>query len=156
MATLEMIHVGEDGTRSAGTRVLGPVTAGRVPEAQRLDFLPRHFGRRMMAFETQVYTELADLCEGYNGGLWAFFDLSNGGCYMAPSDPSFALVQPSNTFEGTVSGDAAGIIATLYALSRLAFQYEAEAGMRFTERFHQLREYALAHAEAAAILRAID
>lgn len=156
MATLEMIHVGEAGTRSVGARVGAPVTARRVPEAERLDFLPRHFGRRMMAFETQVYTGLAELCARYDGGFWAFFDLSNDGCYMAPCEPSYALVQPSNYFEGTVSGDAAGIIATLYALSRLAFQYEGEAGERFTERFYQLRTFALAHAEAGAIFRAID
>lgn len=72
---------------------------------------------------------------------------------MAPVGDAYDIAAP-NGYSGTVSGDAAGIIATLYALSHLAFRFEAVAVL--SERFHQLREFALAHREAAAILAAID
>jgi hypothetical protein len=47
-----------------------------------------------------------------------------------------------------------GLIATLYAFSHLAFKFESVEV--FAERFHQLREFALEHAESRTILAAID
>jgi len=63
-------------------------------------------------------------------------------------------IQAPNGHSGTVSGDAAGIIATLYALSQLAFRFEEATVL--SDRFHQLREFALDHREAVAIFEAID
>jgi hypothetical protein len=53
-----------------------------------------------------------------------------------------------------MSADAAGITPCLFALSHLSFQmiqHESTAN-----HFHQLREFALEHAEASVILAAID
>lgn len=130
------------------------ITAREVPEAERLDFLPHHFGQRMLQLERNVYAQLGHLCEQYHGGYWHFYTLSNGGCYLAPAGDHYHLLQPANQFEATVSADAAGIIATLYALGSLAFNYQDEA--IFTERYHQLRDFAHSHAESKAIFRAID
>ena len=127
--------------------------ATKVPEAYRLAFLPRHFGRLFMQVESSIYGHMRGLCPGYTGGFWEFFELSNGGCYMAPAGEAFEIQAP-NGHSGTVSGDAAGIIATLYALSHLAFRFEEVTVL--SDRFHQLREFALGHREAAAILEAID
>jgi len=127
--------------------------ATKVPEGYRLAFLPRHFGRLFMQVESSIYGHMRDLCPGYTGGYWEFFDLINGGCYMAPAGDAFEIHAP-NGHSGTVSGDAAGIIATLYALSHLAFRFEEATVL--SDRFHQLREFALDHGEAAAILAAID
>jgi hypothetical protein len=35
------------------------IVATMVPEAQRLSFLPRHFGRQMMIFEEDLYTHMS-------------------------------------------------------------------------------------------------
>lgn len=79
--------------------------------------------------------------------------MSNGGCYLAPRGGAYALIAP-NGFEATVSGEVAGLIASLYAFSHLAFKYQATDV--FSERYHQLREFALEHAESGVILAAID
>ena len=129
------------------------ITATPVPENYRLAFLPRHFPRYFMQAESAVFLHMSNLCARYTGGYWEFFDLSNGGCYLAPRDGAYALVAP-NGFEATVSGDVAGLIASLYAFSHLAFKYQATDV--FSERYHQLREFALEHAESEAILAAID
>jgi hypothetical protein len=109
----------------------------------------------MLRFEQQVYRELGELAEGYSGGYWEFYDLTNGGCYLAPAGEPLQLTQPSNGFEAIISADAAGIIATLYALSSLAFQLHEQTDV-FTKHYHRLRDYALEHAETAQILAAID
>lgn len=56
--------------------------------------------------------------------------------------------------EATVSANVGGLIATLYAFSALSFEFESVEV--FAERFHQLREFALEHTDAALILAAID
>jgi hypothetical protein len=139
----------EEGTSDTGS----PVLATLVAEAERLDFLPRHFGRQMMTFETAVYAQIRFLASEYSGGYWTFHDLSNGGCFMAPRGPSLRIVAP-NGFDETMDAESAGIVATLYALSALSFKYPAVDV--FATRFHQLRDFALGHAKAGAILEAID
>jgi hypothetical protein len=56
----------EEGTSDTGS----PVLAMLVAEAERLDFLPRHFGRQMMTFETAVYAQMRLLSTEYSGGYW--------------------------------------------------------------------------------------
>lgn len=131
------------------------VIATLVPDHQRLDFLPRHFGRHMLTFEQYLYSRLSELSRDYTGGWWKFFTLDNGGCYCAPATPEvLRIVVHSNDFEGTLSADAAGITVTLFSLSELAFRFPLVEV--FSTRFHQLRDFAGEHAEARLIFRAID
>jgi hypothetical protein len=131
------------------------VTAALVSDANRLNFLPRHFGRQMMAVEQEIFTQMRELCEDYNGGYFQFYDLSNGGCFIAleTSEP-LKIAVDGNGYEGTMSAEAAGITATLFALSALSFRFSHIE--RLVERYHQLREFAGDHAEAGAIFAAID
>jgi len=134
-----------------------PIVASLVPEDRRLDFLPRHFGTHMMLVETQIYHQFANLAPQYRGGYWEFFDLSNGGCYLAPGQDFFRLIHPGGAFDATVSGDAAGIVASLYTFSHLAFHFEHNPfGDRLSHFFHLLRDYAAHHPEASLIFRIID
>ena len=129
------------------------IAATIVPEHYRLGFLPRHFGRYMMQVEAAVFGHMGNLCPAYSGALWQFYDLSNGGCYLAPDRGAYALAAP-NGYEGTLSADAAGLIASLYTFSHLAFKFQSVEV--FSDRYHQLREFAIEHAEVQAILAAID
>jgi hypothetical protein len=129
------------------------ITATRVAEDHRLDFLPRHFKGWMLIFEGAVYARLRHLCAHYHGGYWEFFDLSNGGCYMAPACGEFHLQAP-NGYEGTVDADTTGVIVTLYALSHLSFQHPTKDV--FAKHFHELRDFAMDHPQASAIFAAID
>jgi hypothetical protein len=136
-----------------------PVTASLVSLDSRMDFLPKHFGmRRFITGESMVYMHLRNLCEDYiSGAFWHFLELSNGGFYMAPDLDKTLRIQALNGFMGELTADAAGIVATMYALGHLAGMLEGtEEGDPIIDRYHWLREFALDHAECGAIMRAID
>jgi antirestriction protein len=131
-----------------------PIVARRVAEHQRLQTLPEHFGRRMMQVEALVYQYMRELSRTYRGGFWHFYDLSNGGFYMAPSDDAQVLIHvEGNDYEGSLSADAVGIVVSLFALCQLSAQYQSST---FVEHYHWLRDFALDHAECRAIFAAID
>ena len=130
------------------------VRAMRVPDSKRLNTLPRHFGRQLMMGEALVYQSLQSVCKTYPGGLWDFFELTNGGFYMRPHMEGPLHIQCEvNGFSGQMSCDAAGIMACLMAFNVLAW-HTREA--HFAEMFYQLRDFAAQHAEAASIFAAVD
>lgn len=132
----------------------GKITATAVAESERIRCLPKHFGARMMIVEHTIYHFMSQFVESYRGGLWEFYELSNGGFYMAPKiDSPVELGIPTNGFEAKVSADAAGIIVCLFALSHLSFKYEDE---RIAEHYHLLFDYACQHPESSDICGAID
>jgi hypothetical protein len=131
------------------------IVATIVPEAERLDFLPRHFGPLMLNVERQIYSWLSTLSSDYSGGYFNFYDLSNGGAYIAPATPErFRIAVRTNDFSGTLTADATGITVTLFALSHLAFHFPRIETL--STRFHQLRDFAAEHAERRLIFQAID
>ena len=130
------------------------VTATEVSEAKRLDALPKHFGNRALKVESYIFQYLRELALAYRGGLWHFYDLSNGGFYMAPGGDPLRMEVLGNGFEGTLSAQAAGITVCLFAYSQLSFRYPEEEC--FARHFHALREFALSHKEQRAIFEAID
>jgi hypothetical protein len=130
------------------------IDAREIPSDERLQILPRHFGRYMLTVEYAVCAFMRKLANQYTGGYWNYFEISNGGFYMAPThDTPFNVLVDTNDFEGQMSADAAGITACLFALSHLSFQIADES---IAEHYHQLRDFAVYHAEASAILAAID
>jgi hypothetical protein len=103
---------------------------------------------------TLVYQYMRELSRTYRGGYWHFYDLSNGGFYMAPSDDAQVLIHvEGNDYEGSLSADAAGVVVSLFALCQLSAQYQTST---FVEHYHWLRDFALDHAECRAIFAAID
>lgn len=129
--------------------------ASLVPDAERMTFLPRFFGaQHLLKGEFLVYEWMGNLCQDYNGGFWNFYTLKNGGFYMAPaSGKRLRVICRGNGFDGEMTADAAGIVATLFTLCQLAFETELD---RFSDLFHSLRAFAASHSEASAILSAID
>ena len=143
-------------TTSSNTSEPGTlVVARRVDDAQRIHTLPRHFGNRLLTFEGAVYDFMRRFSLDYRGGFWDFIELSNGGFYMAPQhEGTFRFSVDTNGYEGEMSPDAAGIAVCLFAYSHLSFRYSED--QIFADHFHQLREFAMDHAEASAIFGAID
>jgi hypothetical protein len=130
------------------------IESREVANDERMQMLPRHFGRDMLTVEYAVYAFMRKLTSEYRGGYWTFFELSNGGFYMAPEgETTFHISVDGNGFDGSMSADAAGITACLFALSHLSFQISNGS---IANHYHQLRDFALEHAEAGAILAAID
>jgi hypothetical protein len=131
------------------------IQVSRVPDAGRLDFLPRHFGRHMLVVERAVYAHLAQLCPDYHGGYWEYLELSNGGCFMAPAaHQSYRILVEGNGFTGKLDAECAGIVATLFTLSHLSMAHPTIE--RWAERFHQLRDFACEHPDGNLNLAAID
>jgi Antirestriction protein len=130
------------------------ITSSVVPDELRLNFLPHYLGSRYLRGETLVYEWARRLASAYNGGLWVFFQLSNGGFYLAPERCGRLHVRwHMNGYNDMMGADAFGIVVTLFALCHLA---ELRHDDRIIEHYHALRAYAAQHVEAADILRAID
>lgn len=132
-----------------------PITRSLVAEGNRLAFLPQRLGQRnLLLGEALFYTYLEKLSDDYHGGYWEFYELSNGGWYMAPSGHrTYQMHWDGNYYEGSMSADAAGITASLFALCELANATRAD---RLIEAYHLLREYAIEHPEWVEIGQAID
>lgn len=133
-----------------------PVTRQLVADDQRTNITADLFGAYFpLQLEPFVYAITSKLSEDYSGGYWHFYQLGNGGFYMAPdSDGKFQVIS-ENGSECFMTADALGITACLYAYSHLSFGQGDFAG-KCAEQFHLLREYMMAHAEASSILKVID
>ncbi len=126
----------------------------KVADNDRLETLPKLFGSQFLQVEFYIYTWMRYLSKEYNGGYWDFFNLSNGGFYMAPNtDKTFHVFCSGNFFKGEFSSDAAGIVACLFAFSDLSFRWQNNTVI---ENYHLLKDFAMEHEEAALIYRAID
>ena len=132
------------------------ITCNVVPEAQRMAVVDKLFGiQYVLVLEPAVFSFAETLAPAYTGAYWVFYENSNGAFYMAPRSDNIFAVSCENGFEGKLSADALGIIACLYAYSHLSFG-DGTFAETCAAKYHQLREYVFQHAEAKAILRAID
>ena len=130
------------------------ITNKPVALCDRPNFLPKHAGKAFLRYEMLAFDIMGKACQDYHGGMWDFFELSNGGFYMAPdSEKCFRLIWEDNWFDGELSADAAGIGVSLMAQSWLSSATHSES---LAGKFHQLRGYAMQHAEASAIFGFID
>jgi hypothetical protein len=130
-----------------------PTRATLVAEGDRLGCLPRHFGSAMLSFETSVYQFMELLCKDYTGGYWDYYELSNGGFFMAPSSATEWFFVCPNRFEGSLSAVAAGIVACLYALGNLLDESSPDS---IIEQYYLMEDYARHLQEWPLIRRAID
>ena len=132
------------------------ITAIRVPESQRMDVADEHFGIRFpLTVEPMIYQFATQLASAYAGGYWHFYTLSDGGFFMAPDMADTFDVIADNGYQGSISAEALGITACLYAFSNLSF-IKGAFGEKCADRYHQLYEFAMQHPEVAAIRAAID
>lgn len=136
------------------------ITAKRiVGESQRMNFLVEHFGKAFLAAEMMLYNHMQQLCSSYNGGLWDFFTLSNGGVFLAPAAEGTYLISSPNGVSEEVSEEGAGIIATLFMLGELSQRTHGFNNVlceKVVDYYHHLRSYAQESAEADAIMMIID
>ena len=127
-----------------------------VPETRRMEFLPGLFGRMLMLVgERTVYQFMSWLApDDYTGGIWKFHERDSQPLFLSPdTGKRFRIACETNGYVGEVSAEAAGIIATLFALSHLSFRHEVD---QLSEAYMRLYEFAGDHPEASAIFQAID
>lgn len=125
-----------------------------VAGKQRLSFLPKHLKKEYLSFESKAYNVMDNICTNYHGGYWNFYELSNNGFYIAPRlTETLDIVIQDNGYRGRVSCQAAGIIATTYALNNLAWLTESEV---IIDKYYLLLDFARQHHEFKEIFAAID
>lgn len=133
-----------------------PITRAPVADADRLEFLPKHIGgiHTFNQLDSLFFMYLEKLSDDYHGAYWEFYELSNGGWYMAPrGEQSYRMHWDGNYYEGSMSADAAGLTASLFAINELANTTQEDA---LINAYHWLREYAIQHPEWVEIGQAID
>jgi hypothetical protein len=131
-----------------------PVTAKIVKGYRRMEMLPRYFEQLDLYVERGMFDRMRWLSDDYNGGYWEYYELSNGGFFMAPTRPEkLKILVVTNYYEGTVSAEAAGIIACLFAYSEMSHVHRSD---NLAGHYHLLREYAFEHPEAEEIFAAIN
>jgi hypothetical protein len=129
----------------------------QLNETERLNYTATHFGDNFpFRIEPAVFNMARNLSSDYTGGYWQFYDLSNGGFFMAPNNDTPFHVSCMNGYEGDLSADAFGITVCLYTYSNLSFSDSPGLSDVCAEQFHLLREYALDHPEVKSIFAAID
>jgi len=128
------------------------IAATRVPDEAWLNTVTRHFGDYQLTVEEAVHGWLQEISEDFPGP-WHTYELSNGGLFMAPALESARIQVASNGYRGRLSGDAAGVLVSLFALNHLFLQFHCDT---FASHFVKLMELAAQHAEASAIIWATN
>lgn len=130
------------------------IEAEQVGQGARLFVLPKHFGAHLMlTVERAVYDALKELAPEHDAAYWHYYELSNGGFYIAPAAESVRVRVRESDFDEVLSSDAAGILACLFAYGRMSSVYASEA---LADHFYWLRDFAQEHPEGGKILSAID
>lgn len=135
------------------------ITPTLVPEDERSEFLPRQLGGPMpaMHFEGQLFTVARNFCKDYGGGMWDFYELDNGGFFMAPAGKdSYRFANPMNYSDVNLSAQAFGVVCTIYAISSLLEGPPTVEQDARIDKLHLLQRYAANHPESPGIFQAID
>jgi hypothetical protein len=132
------------------------IKAQVVAEEGRLETLPRHFGRYLVQVEDMVYQFARRLVPAYTGGFWHFYELSNGGFYMAPDVSRMHVYVDGNGFDGEMSADAIGITVCLFTFSHGSFRFSDDPKETFARHYQLLRDFSYFHPEGRFISAAID
>lgn len=135
------------------------ITGTIVSEGDRLNVIPRHFGRYFTVFEANVFGTVGGLFKKYTGGYWEFVELSNGGMFMYPlvGYKKVFLENNMNMNSAELSPRAAGVAVCLIVLSGLSFEYPDSS---FAKHYCALRDYAydgdLSDSDMAGIAKITD
>lgn len=133
------------------------IQANRVPLSKRQDFWQTHFGtvKGFATFEVVIFTIMGQFCKEYTGGHWEYCTLPNGGAFIYPNlgSEKLTLFNMHNGNEAVLSPEAAGVAVCLMLYSEWSFRTKCEV---LVERFYQLCDYAIQHAESSAIFHLID
>ena len=140
------------------TNDIAPINKVPCLIEQRLDFLPQYLGNAHLEFQNSAYFFAQRLIEGYDGGYWEFYHLSNGGFLMEWNNSNNMTINSPNGSHAEVDTETASTILNLMVLSELSFSLLVDADTldKVVHCFHALREFALNHPNSATILKLID
>jgi hypothetical protein len=128
-----------------------------IPEERRTAYARKLFGSGYpLLVEPVIFAMAERLSPDYKGGMWLYCGIcSTGTMYLYPdTDASFNVVSP-NGFQGSMSAEAFGIAVCLFAYGHLSF-VGGRLAADCADQHRGLREHALDHPEAAAVLAVCD
>lgn len=128
-----------------------------VSEDQRPSFLHSKLGNACIAFESATFDWAGRLSNDYSGGYWEFCRLENGGFFMYPfCDRAFSCAWENGASE-TLSAEAFGIVACLFALSHISLRWGRTAmGERIGDAYDYILAYARTREDWQQIAAMID
>lgn len=133
------------------------ITRKKLTTNQRVKHTAKLFGVRFpFNIESAIFSIAGKLSSEYDGAYWEFYSLSNGGFYMAPRMGNLYAVSCINGYKDSMSADALGITACMYAYSHLSFSSDPGFAEVCANHYHRLRAYIFQHEEGSAIFSAID
>lgn len=68
------------------------VTESLIPSEKMLDAIIHHFGFRTTVVEMAVYAYMRHLCPEYDGGMWNYYELSNGAFTWLQKEKDFIIL----------------------------------------------------------------
>ena len=88
------------------------VTCKLIEGEDRMLVVEKRFGINwLFMLEPLIFSLAAKMTRDvYQGGSWNFYEISNGGFYMAPDSDQVYQVTCDNFWEGDLSADALGIV----------------------------------------------
>ena len=131
----------------------GRIGVMEVDENHRAVVLKRHFDRRDLKIESDIYALMRRIAPDYRHSDWRVFETTNEGVFMAPLTVPLTIQVERTVYRGELSSGAAGIVVTLLVLREAAMLYHDDD--LFTK-FLRLRDFASQHDEGRHILAATD
>lgn len=136
------------------------VTATLIAEGERMGALEAYFPGLGLIMEMRVYGFMDRMCAAYKGAFWNFHRLSNGGFFMAPklSQEQVDIAWDGNGYQGGMSPEAAGLCATMMAISHTSFAVDPASAKSavLAKRAAQLWDYIGEHPEGGEIFAMLD
>ena len=135
-------------------QVIGKITARLMPGYERFNFPPELFGSCSIQLgESLVFRTHNHMTGRSHSGYWNFYELSNGGFYMAPEkDELLHITGHGIGFDDVLTSDASGIVATLSALDCLILEF---GNLHLETKYRKLKDFAQGHPESQKIFRVI-
>jgi len=113
-----------------------------------------HFGEHANKAQFLLQEWMQRLCPGYDAkGVWAAFELSNGGFYVVPKSREHYAMESPNGYSAILSAEAAGIVVSMFAINYVANETEVDY---LSDAYHALRHFGAEHKEAQGIFALTD
>ena len=102
-----------------------------VAHEARMTSIINNFGEVAPMVEHNVFSWMKFLSEDYDGGMWDYHELSNGGFYMTPPAGMYKVHQKGNMFCEVISAQLAGIIATYFSIYSISLRDYEDAELYY-------------------------
>jgi hypothetical protein len=131
-----------------------PITRELTPKDQTLPLIEKLLGIPIR-IEIVIRGIARRMCPGCEFKSWVAFYLSNGGFYLAPSVDRKYPVVCDNGWQGVLSAEAVGLVASMLGFSHMSFSGRLDFDQCCDDQYFHLKEFVAFHDEAATIRKAV-